>query len=71
MNKTALTQLYEEIEMAESLSSMNYLVSWDTVKALVKAKLPIEREQIENAFASGFHVTNKTSENYFNKTYEQ
>ena len=79
MTKTAMQQLLGEIEMAESLSSMNYLVSWDTVKNLIKAKLPIERQQIEDAYVEGkYHEANgvgseifMTASDYFTKTYEQ
>jgi hypothetical protein len=74
MNKTAMQQLLEEVEMAESLSSMEYLVAWDVLKRLIKNKLPIERTQIETAYWSGkqdlpLHP-NKCKE-YFNQLYEQ
>jgi UDP-N-acetylglucosamine transferase subunit ALG13 len=74
MNKTALQQLMEQVEMAEELSSMNYLVSWDVVKNLIKNKLPIEREQIEGSYNLGTWnkvEKYKSGKDYFTKTYEQ
>jgi hypothetical protein len=77
MNKTALTQLKEfiENEWQSDISFSNILLR---IGGKVQELLPIEREQIEEAYNKGIldykplgMLITTIGDDYFNKTYEQ